>query len=236
MERNVAKKYKKWIQVVDVPFEEKFLNLDCYLENKEKKWNQTKLGGHYCYLAREAWDRGDFRGFCVKSFQPKGNIPFHQVQQYIQRLHNISPDSVAERAVITFVYRAIIEHEIVYFACNTEILLPVLYRFVDSFEEDNKRIFLKPMIASVYGGVDKDFRTLLKFSYSNLGGFPFEYDVDTRLLEYAWLAIVSNQLEEKRCFMKLDTGNSFAGFSVNIEDIKSKNIEGMYGYRPFLKE
>lgn len=229
------KNLMKLLELEDVLFEHRFLEIDCYREKS------MLFGGNSCFEATKSFDLGLLKDFEIKGLKAKvEGITVRKIQEYAKGKSYDREESNSGRMNITLVYVVKKGDQKFYVACETTIIFPMLIRHVVDFVSGFDKILLFPYIkyVRVYG--DNNFRELMNHRSLVKDNVLSNNDtyIDEKLYKDALFMLELFNLtgEDKRCLMNIHDDTFPSRCTITLHDLYFMNVIGMYRIRPYLEK
>ncbi len=228
-----TERLKRLVELCDVPFEERFLEIDSYRNKKDKL--SLMFRGNFCFEADRAFENGLLKDFEIKGLVQKESFRLVKIAEYSNGKSYDRDETNAGHMEIIFVYKASCDFCNIFVACKTNITFPMLIRYVVT--EQFSKILLPPYISHVEVWACESFNELMhNYPYSS-DIFYLNKRVNIELCNNAlfMLQLYGLDSDSERCLMHIDDGNFTPRYTINIDDLRRRNYNGMYYIRPYLR-
>jgi hypothetical protein len=177
-------------ELIDIPFEEKFLEIEAYKDKGDK----ILSGANFCFEAKEAFNQGLLKDFEIKGIIPKTNdIKLIKIAEYANGYSYDEDESDAGNMEIIMVYKAFCNLGEIFIACQTNITFPVLKRY---FVNDGfSKLLLIPYILSAYVWANYNFKELMNTLPYKVDEFYINEKIDLELYKNALFSLQMNGLD-----------------------------------------
>lgn len=231
-----SKKLRELVELKNLPFEQRFLTIDTYRDKSDPL--SKRFGGNFCAESERAFGLGLLKDFEIRGIKAKGPfVKVKKIKEYASGRSYDRDETDSGNMDVTLVYKVSLRGKDIFVACKTSFTFPMLLRHV--VEQDKAKILLYPYIEYVEVWGDDDLKSLMK-TFPNADDKYFSssrVDVDRKLFGDALFLLEQLGLctEKEKCLMSIDTGNYSTRYTINLNDLRTMNISGMYCIRPWLR-